>query len=53
MVTVFAGWRGLRTGDVVYTRLARRWVTVMGLLFAVGAVSGTILSFEMCCSGRG
>jgi cytochrome d ubiquinol oxidase subunit I len=28
-------------------RLARRWAKVAGLLFAVGAVSGTILSFEM------
>ncbi|MGC5022760.1 cytochrome ubiquinol oxidase subunit I [Micromonospora sp. DT47] len=46
-VTVFTEWRGLRTGDPVYTRLARRWATVMGVLFAVGAVSGTILSFEM------
>jgi cytochrome d ubiquinol oxidase subunit I len=46
-VTVFAEWRGLRTGDAVFTRLARRWAKAMGVLFAVGAVSGTILSFEM------
>ena len=37
---------GQRTGDLVYATLARRWAKVMGVLFAVGAVSGTILSFE-------
>ncbi|PIM72741.1 cytochrome ubiquinol oxidase subunit I [Streptomyces sp. JV178] len=46
-ITVFAEWRGHRTGDVQYRLLARRWAKAMGVLFAVGAVSGTILSFEM------
>ncbi|WP_461079555.1 cytochrome ubiquinol oxidase subunit I [Streptomyces deserti] len=46
-ITVFAEWRGHRTGDVHYRLLARRWARAMGVLFAVGAVSGTILSFEM------
>jgi cytochrome d ubiquinol oxidase subunit I len=46
-LTVFAEWRGLRTGDNNYRLLARRWARAMGVLFAVGAVSGTILSFEM------
>jgi cytochrome d ubiquinol oxidase subunit I len=46
-LTVFAEWRGLRTGNDDYIRLAHRWAKVMGVLFAVGAVSGTILSFEM------
>jgi cytochrome d ubiquinol oxidase subunit I len=45
-LVVFAEWRGQRTGDAVYTTLARRWSKAMGVLFAVGAVSGTILSFE-------
>jgi cytochrome d ubiquinol oxidase subunit I len=45
-LVVFAEWRGQRTGDVVYTTLARRWAKAMAVLFAVGAVSGTILSFE-------
>jgi cytochrome bd ubiquinol oxidase subunit I len=44
---LFAEWRGMRTGDVAYRLLARRWARVLGVLFAVGAVSGTILSFEM------
>jgi cytochrome bd ubiquinol oxidase subunit I len=38
---------GLKTGDQRYTRLARGWTPVAGLLFAVGAVSGTVLSFEL------
>jgi cytochrome d ubiquinol oxidase subunit I len=47
LLTVFTEWRGLRTGDPHYRLLARRWGRAMGVLFAVGAVSGTILSFEM------
>ena len=46
-LVVFAEWRGLRTGNPTYRLLARRWARAMGVLFAVGAVSGTILSFEM------
>ena len=47
VITLIAHWRGLRTGDPHYLELARRWAKVMAVLFAVGAVSGTILSFEM------
>jgi len=47
VITLIAEWRGHRTGDVAYRLLARRWARAMGVLFAVGAVSGTILSFEM------
>ncbi|WP_048877015.1 cytochrome ubiquinol oxidase subunit I [Saccharomonospora saliphila] len=46
-ITVFAEWRALRTGEEAYRVLAHRWAKAMGVLFAVGAVSGTILSFEM------
>ena len=46
-LVLFAEWRGLRTGDPSYRLLARRWARALGVLFAVGAVSGTILSFEM------
>src|SRR3954468_5451283 len=46
-MTVWAEWRGHRTGEDAYVRLAHRWAKAMGILFAVGAVSGTILSFEM------
>jgi cytochrome d ubiquinol oxidase subunit I len=37
----------LRTGDPLYRALAKRWSKAMLLLFAVGVVTGTILSFEM------
>ncbi|MDA0564146.1 cytochrome ubiquinol oxidase subunit I [Streptomonospora sp. S1-112] len=46
-ITLIAEWRGHRTGDPHVQLLARRWAKAMGVLFAVGAVSGTILSFEM------
>ncbi|HEY6888010.1 MAG TPA: cytochrome ubiquinol oxidase subunit I [Solirubrobacter sp.] len=36
----------LRTGDVTYKALAKRWSKVAVTLFAVGVVTGTILSFE-------
>ena len=36
----------LRTGDRMYRDMAKRWGRVAALLFAVGAVSGTALSFE-------
>jgi cytochrome d ubiquinol oxidase subunit I len=37
----------LRTGDPVYRTVAKRWSKVMLALFAVGVVTGTILSFEL------
>ena len=37
----------LRTGERAYYDLARTWSKGMAILFAVGAVSGTILSFEL------
>lgn len=36
----------LRTGDATYKALAKRWSKVALVLFAVGVVTGTILSFE-------
>lgn len=42
-----AEWRWLRTGDPVYLDLAKRWAKGTAILFAVGAVSGTVLSFEL------
>jgi len=37
----------LRTGHAEYMNLARTWAKATSLLFAVGAVSGTALSFEL------
>jgi cytochrome d ubiquinol oxidase subunit I len=42
-----ANYRGLRHGDETALLLARRWSQVAAVLFAVGAVSGTVLSFEL------
>ena len=46
-MVVFAEWLHLRTGDPLYRTLARRWSRVVLALFAVGVITGTILSFEM------
>lgn len=46
MIWVVHG-RAIRDGDEVALGLAKRWSKVAAVLFAVGAVSGTILSFEM------
>lgn len=46
-LVLFVEWLGHRTGDPVYRTLARRWSKIMLALFAVGVVTGTILSFEM------
>src|SRR5206468_7721250 len=35
------------TGQAVYRDLAQRWARGTAILFAVGAVSGTVLSFEL------
>jgi cytochrome d ubiquinol oxidase subunit I len=46
-IILFVEWLWLRTGDELYRTLARRWSRVLVALFAVGVVTGTILSFEM------
>jgi cytochrome d ubiquinol oxidase subunit I len=47
VMVLFAEWAWLRSGDAVYLTLARRWSKVMVTLFAVGVITGTVLSFEM------
>ncbi|MFF0225851.1 cytochrome ubiquinol oxidase subunit I [Streptomyces sp. NPDC004629] len=42
-----AHYRGLRKGDTEALLLARRWSKVAAVLFAVGAITGTVLSFEL------
>lgn len=44
---VLAEFLHSRTGDDVYLDLAHRWAKGTAILFAVGAVSGTVLSFEL------
>src|SRR5262245_14937394 len=45
MVAAEVAW--LRTGRSEYLTLAKRWSKGTAVLFAVGAVSGTVLSFEL------
>ncbi len=45
MVIAEAIWH--RTGDDAYYNLAKNWSKGTAVLFAVGAVSGTVLSFEL------
>jgi cytochrome d ubiquinol oxidase subunit I len=46
-ITMIANYRGIRHGDAQALLLAQRWSRVAAVLFAVGAVSGTVLSFEL------
>ena len=46
-IVMIAHYLGLRRNDGAALLLARRWSRVMGVLVAVGAVSGTVLSFDM------
>jgi cytochrome d ubiquinol oxidase subunit I len=46
LLVLIAEWRWLRTRDQAYRLLAERWSKALAVLFAVGAVTGTILSFE-------
>src|SRR6266446_7625987 len=46
-MVLFVEWLSLRTGEELFRTLARRWTRVMVALFAVGVITGTILSFEM------
>jgi cytochrome bd ubiquinol oxidase subunit I len=45
-IILTANWLGLKRGDKDAMRLARRWSKAMAVTFAVGAVTGTVLSFE-------
>jgi cytochrome d ubiquinol oxidase subunit I len=46
-MVLFVEWLGQRTSDPLYGVLAKRWSKIMLALFAVGVVTGTILSFEL------
>lgn len=45
-LTLLMHHRGLRKGDEAALRLARRWSAVMAVQFAIGIITGTVLSFE-------
>jgi cytochrome d ubiquinol oxidase subunit I len=43
---LLANYIGLKRGDAEAIELARRWSKAMAVTFAVGAVTGTVLTFE-------
>jgi len=43
----FAEWKWIKTEDPVFLDLAKSWSKGVAIFFAVGAVSGTLLSFEL------
>src|SRR3954452_22241466 len=45
-IMLIANYRGLRHGDADALKLAQRWSKAVAVTFAVGAVTGTVLSFE-------
>ena len=47
VLMIIAEWRWQRSGDAIHLDLAKRWAKGTAILFAVGAVSGTVLSFEL------
>ncbi|MDK2745396.1 MAG: cytochrome ubiquinol oxidase subunit I [Nitrospira sp. BO4] len=47
VLTAVVEWHWLKTKDEQYLVLAKRWSKGTAILFAVGAVSGTVLSFEL------
>ena len=46
LITLVMNYLGLRRNDPVALQLARRWSTVMAVQFAIGVVTGTVLSLE-------
>jgi cytochrome bd ubiquinol oxidase subunit I len=46
-VILIANWIGLKRNDEVALGLAKRWSKVAAVTFVVGAITGTVLSFEM------
>jgi cytochrome bd ubiquinol oxidase subunit I len=45
-ITLVANWRAIKKDDADALLLAQRWSKYMAVTFAVGAVTGTVLSFE-------
>ena len=45
-MTLIANWRAIKRGDDDALLLAQRWSKYMAVTFAVGAVTGTVLTFE-------
>lgn len=43
----YAEWKWMKTKESIYLDLAKSWSKGVAIFFAVGAVSGTLLSFEL------
>ena len=46
VMTLIANYRGIKRDDQDAMLVAQRWSRYMAVTFAVGAVTGTVLSFE-------
>ncbi len=47
VLMAFSEWRWLKTGKQVFLDITKAWSKGVAIFFAVGAVSGTVLSFEL------
>lgn len=47
VLMAYAEWRWIKTGKQVYLDVTKAWSKGVAIFFAVGAVSGTVLSFEL------
>ena len=47
VLMAYSEWKWLRTGKQVYLDITKAWSKGVAIFFAVGAVSGTVLSFEL------
>ncbi|HEV7621717.1 MAG TPA: cytochrome ubiquinol oxidase subunit I [Flavisolibacter sp.] len=47
VLMAFCEWRWIKTGKQVYLDITKAWSRGVAIFFAVGAVSGTVLSFEL------
>ena len=47
LLMVLAEWRWLKTGQEVFLSIAKRWAKGTAIFFAIGAVTGTVLSFQL------
>lgn len=47
VLMAFSEWRWLRSGQQVFLDITKAWSKGVAIFFAVGAVSGTVLSFEL------
>ena len=52
VLMAYSEWKWLRTGKPVYIDIAKAWAKGAAIFFAVGAVSGTVLSFELAAVNR-